>query len=91
MISHPRPSAEIIDWVAWLTSSGVEFVVPEIADYEVRRELLRSGRAKGVRRLDQLKTRLTYLPIATDAMLKAAEFWAVARRHGNPTNSRLLA
>ena len=85
MISHPRPSHEIAAWLATLISSGVEVVVPEVADYEVRRELLRAGRSKGVKRLDQLKTRLTYLPITTDAMLKAAEFWAAARRRGSPT------
>jgi toxin FitB len=85
MISHPRPSHEIAAWLARLVSMGVTVVLPEIADYEVRRELLRAGRSKGIKRLDQLKTRLIYLPITTDAMLKAAEFWADARRHGSPT------
>jgi predicted nucleic acid-binding protein len=86
MISHPRPSHEIAIWLARLVSSGVNVVVPEVADYEVRRELLRAGRSKGIKRLDQLKTRLSYLPITTDAMLKAAEFWASARRRGTPTS-----
>jgi predicted nucleic acid-binding protein len=58
--------------------------VPEIADYEVRRELLRAGRMKGIRRLDAYKANLHYLPITSEAMLKAAEYWAEARRHGRP-------
>ena len=60
-------------------------LVPEIADYELRRELLRAGLTKSVGRLNQLKTSLGYLPITTEAMLKAAEFWAGARRRGRPT------
>ena len=85
MISHPRPTSEIVTWLAQLVASGVEVLVPEIADYEVRRELLRAGRSKGVQRLDQLKISLGYLPITTEAMLKAAQLWAQARRHGRPT------
>ncbi len=60
-------------------------MLPEIADYEVRRELLRAGKVAGIRRLDQLKTTITYRPITTEVMLKAAEFWAEARRRGRPT------
>src|SRR5205823_2893331 len=56
-----------------------------IADYEVRRELLRAGLVKSIRRLDQLKATVGFLPITSDAMLKAAEFWAEARRRGRPT------
>jgi predicted nucleic acid-binding protein len=60
-------------------------MVPEIADYEVRRELLRAGKSAGVRRLDQLKRVIGYLPLTTPVMLKAAEIWAEARRTGKPT------
>jgi predicted nucleic acid-binding protein len=60
-------------------------VVPEIADYEVRRELLRAGRTTGVERLDALAVAIGLLPLTTAAMRKAAEFWAQARRAGRPT------
>jgi predicted nucleic acid-binding protein len=60
-------------------------MLPEIADYEVRRELLRAGKVAGIRRLDQLKATIAYRPITTEVMLKAAEFWAEARRRGRPT------
>jgi predicted nucleic acid-binding protein len=85
MISHPKPNREIVDWVKNLLRSGAEILVPELADYEVRRELLRSKKTKGIKRLDDLKRTMGYVPITTDAMLKAAEFWAAAPEQGRPT------
>jgi predicted nucleic acid-binding protein len=85
MISHPRPSRAIAAWLAELVAAGQTILVPEIADYEVRRELVRAGRSRGVTRLNQLKSALGYVPITTEAMLRAADFWADARRRGQPT------
>ena len=85
MITNPKSSSEndaCKDWLAALVSKGIEVVIPEIADYEVRRELLRAGKDKGLGRLDALKGMLAYAPITTPVMLKAAEFWARARRLG---------
>ena len=39
MISHPRNYPEIKIWLANLLRSGTNVKIPEIADYEVRREL----------------------------------------------------
>jgi predicted nucleic acid-binding protein len=87
MISHPRAdkNREILEWVVLSLQQGHQMLVPEIADYEVRRELLRSDRILGLRRLDSLKTELGFLPITSDAMLKAAELWAAVRKKGKPT------
>ena len=74
MISHPRVTSEVAAWLAGLVGAGVEVLIPEIADYEVRRELLRAGRSKGVERLDELKATLGFVPITSEAMLCAAEF-----------------
>ena len=44
LISHPnaeKVNAEAVEWVGALLSAGVSILIPEIADYEVRRELLR--------------------------------------------------
>ena len=60
-------------------------MIPEIADYEVRRELLRAGKDRGLGRLNALKGMLGYAPITTSVMLKAAEFWATARQVGRPS------
>ena len=78
-----RPEAEACrDWLASRLSSGVNVYIPEIADYELRRELVRAGKTAGVARLDLLKDSLRYLPITTEAMLLAADLWARARRRG---------
>jgi predicted nucleic acid-binding protein len=66
-------------------TEGERILIPEIADYEVRRELLLQEKRSSLRRLDDLKRRLEYLPITTEAMLQAAIFWSYARRHGRPT------
>jgi len=59
--------------------------VPEIADYEVRRELLRAKKKKGVAKLDALCDLVEYLPITTAAMRRVDVFWAQARQEGRPT------
>jgi predicted nucleic acid-binding protein len=68
-----------------LVARGVRILVPEIADYEVRRELLRARKARGIARLNLLKEALGYLPLSTPVMPGAAQFWAEARNQGKPT------
>ena len=85
MVTHPRANPDIVDWLKAMLYSGATILVPEIADYEVRRELLRAKKVKGVKRLDQLKRTIGYLPISTQAMLRAAQLWAQARNQGYPT------
>lgn len=67
------------------TAGGATVIVPEIADYEVRRELLRARRTAGIERLDVLISEVEYLAITTSAMRQAARFWAEARQRGHPT------
>jgi predicted nucleic acid-binding protein len=67
-------------------ANGVIVAIPEIADYEVRRGLILAGSTEGIRRLEELHEELTfYFPISTDAMRRAAELWADARRRGGAT------
>jgi predicted nucleic acid-binding protein len=66
-------------WLKALVAGGAEVFLPEIADYEVRREFLRRNATIGIRRLDSLKVTLDYREITTAAMLQAAEFWALLR------------
>ena len=87
-ISNPSATPanlECYNWMESLLLSGYQIIVPEIADYEVRRELLRAGKTRGLARLDLLKNTLDYLPLTTAVMLKAAELWAQARNQGTPT------
>jgi predicted nucleic acid-binding protein len=90
MIANPKSSPESEACTAWLTSvasNGADVVIPEIADYAVRRELLRAGKESGIGRLEALKGLLRYVPITTPVMLKAAEFWASARNMGRQSGT----
>ena len=86
MIAHPKPNPEIANWFKQIVSSGCEIIVPEVTDYEVRRSFLLKGLRRSIERLDELKQELTYLPLTTAHMLKAAELWADSRRKGQPTS-----
>src|SRR6266496_698150 len=58
LITNPRASQETRDCNLWLESlvlKEVQVKIPEIADYEVRRELLRADKFKGINRLDDLE------------------------------------
>ena len=61
-----------------LLARGVRVLIPEIADDELRRELLRAEKVAGLGRLDALVEVLEYLPITTEVMRQAAVFWAEA-------------
>ena len=85
MLVNARKFPEIKQWLRERVAAGEEIQVPEIADYELRRGLLRLNDAKGIARLDQLAIQLGYLPLTTGAMRTAAEFWAEARQQGRAT------
>lgn len=88
LVTNPKLSVESTACTQWLQlhiTSGSQIVIPEIADYEVRRELLRANKHKGIARLDDLAKFLEYLPITTITMRQAAQLWAQARQQGQPT------
>ena len=77
-------------WLYTLEATGILVMVPEIVDYEVRRELIRSGTTAGLQRLDGLIRRLTLLRLNRPALLEAASLWAHVRNVGVPTAAPLL-
>jgi predicted nucleic acid-binding protein len=88
LVTNPKLSphgAACAKWLQMMIGAGARVIIPEIADYEVRRELLRAGKTGSVAQLDDLATLLEYLPISTAAMRQAALFWAQARQQGQPT------
>lgn len=88
MISNPKAKSEAWDCNIWLEEvllTGFIVGIPEIADYEIRRDLIRTNKLNSISRLNILKEKLLYFPITTMVMLKAAEFWAHCRNQGKPT------
>jgi predicted nucleic acid-binding protein len=83
--SHSRRNQAFAQWFTAILATDTTMFVSEIADYEIRRELIRADRPVGLARLNALKTTLPYLPLTTPIMLRAAELWAEARRRGRPT------
>lgn len=76
ILTNPRQTPDVVACSAWLRSmlaAGARVVLPEIADYELRRELLRAGKQTGLRRLDTPGQTLDYVPLTTAAMQRAAE------------------
>ena len=72
-------------WLAHIENSTADAVIPVIADYEVRRELIRLRATAKLRRLDALRGRFGTVPLELEAFDRAAEFWALIRRGGMPT------
>ncbi len=92
LVTNPKGNAEALACQAWLRSlslAGHMAVVPEIIDYEHRRELLLAGLTAALARLDSFKAIRAYLPVSEAAYLQAAQFWATARRQGMPSADRL--
>lgn len=89
IVTNPKVSSfeakNCKQWFKRLLNRGEEFILPEIVDYELRRELLRANKSQGLKRLDELKQIITYLPLNTEVILLAAQFWANTRNQGKPT------
>ncbi|MEG3893002.1 nucleic acid-binding protein [Microcoleus sp. Z1_A1] len=89
IVTNPKATSPLYQegklWLQSLPQKGYIVMLPEIADYEVRRELIRAGKLAGIQRLDELKSQLPYRPLTTEVMLLAAQLWADARMRGRPT------
>jgi predicted nucleic acid-binding protein len=90
VLTNPKGTPEALacqQWVRDLLAAKVRVVVPAIADYELRRELIRAGKIAGLRRLDAVRIGLEFDPITQPALDRAAELWAVVRAGGQPTSA----
>jgi predicted nucleic acid-binding protein len=83
-ICHPS-GHPIQEWVRSQLGQGSQLIISELADYEVRRELIRAGKTRSIERLNALKRFLFYAPVNTETFQRAAELWAEARNRGMPT------
>jgi hypothetical protein len=83
-LAHPKAHPELAAWFARLMDADISVVVPEIADYELRRNFLLEGLDISVRRLDQLEQQAGFLPITTSSVSIQGHAWDA--RTSTPTS-----
>jgi predicted nucleic acid-binding protein len=85
-VTHPKAEPKVRQWLQFLQNNETVIRVPEIADYELRRELLRQGKILSIERLNKVSQNCL-IPLTPETMRKAAELWAWVRNQGKPTAS----
>lgn len=92
LAANPNVSVETIAFNRWLhtqLANHISVCIPDVADYEVRRELIRANKSRSLKSLDALQSRFDYLTITTAILRRAAQVWAQARNMGKPTANAL--
>jgi hypothetical protein len=90
LLAKPNQTRQAVacrQWAADLKAAGHRLIVPEIIDYELRRELFRIRATVSLALLDALPRQFEYAALDTSTMHRAAELWAQARQGGQPTAS----
>jgi predicted nucleic acid-binding protein len=88
LLTPPRARSDALacqQWAQARLTAVARVIVPGIADYELRRELIRAGKTSGLRRLDAVRSGFEFDPITQAALDKAAELWAAVRNTGLTT------
>lgn len=83
-ILYAKRGSAIETWYNDHLAAGTKFVIPEVADYEVRRLLVKRKAVARIARLDELIKTVYYHPISTSVMHHAADAWAACRLRGQP-------
>jgi len=61
-ITHPKVKPEVLKWLKSLQEDETTLRVPEIADYELRRELIRQGLINSSSKANNYYQLFTYSP-----------------------------
>jgi predicted nucleic acid-binding protein len=85
LLTHPANDRQCKKWVEKLVLDGIQVAIPQIIDYELRRELIRLNAIKSVSQLDIIKQVLPLVILDEEMMIKAAELWAWARKTNQQT------
>jgi len=93
-LCHPRAYPEVCQWFDQFVGQqvGNRVFIPELADYELRRELIRllikqNQGQSSLDRLDQLGRDFDFLRVTTSHFRAGARMWAEARSAGLVTAS----
>lgn len=81
-LTKPKANPEIVMWLSVARMQGYRIIVPEIVDFELRRNLIAERLSNSIALLDALIDDLDYLPIDTPTMRLAAEYWARSKQQG---------
>lgn len=81
----PALTTDSIQWAISLADAGHRLIVPAIADFEVRRELIRAEKRQSLALLDAWNAAQPdrYLALSDSALRLAARLWAQARSAGS--------
>jgi predicted nucleic acid-binding protein len=87
ILTNPRFPTVTVDAIQWsvdLMAAGHRFIVPAIADFELRRELERTGSLRSLTALDAFNGAVPnrYLPLTDSALKRGAKLWGQARNKG---------
>ena len=88
LLTHPKPTPIANECSAWLwklLANDIQIALPDIADYELRREYLLRGNEISLQKLESLRNFTNYLLLSDTALKDAAELWAQVRGAGKPT------
>ncbi len=91
LLTNPRPSTlakTCRQWFNALQAAGDIIALPEIVDYELRREFLLNDALESIDQLEELARGVEYIRLNTDAMRQAAVYWATVRKQGQPPADR---
>jgi hypothetical protein len=85
MFCAPTENRDLEHWVVGLLTRGRRVIVPDICDYELRREMIRRNAVNSIAKLDSLADRFEYAIIRPEALRLAAGYWAQLRNENQPT------
>jgi len=89
IVTHPKADKpevqKCIQWLYGMLAAGARVCVPEICDYELRRAYILNQSNVALERLESLISVVTYVPVDTTMMRRAAKLWADVRARGKQT------
>lgn len=91
-IIKPHPSADVVRWVHFVKENKIALRVPEIIDYELRRELILQGLKgnsdsyKSIGNLNKYRRTKRFIPLEPSVTLTdACDIWANLRNNNQGT------
>jgi hypothetical protein len=69
LVTNPKANPDSLACNLWLENwldAEARVLIPGIADYEVRRELIRANKRAGLQRLDDFRQALEFVPITQE-------------------------